>query len=232
MKPTLFLLFISLLIFYSCQFEKTAEYYTGDFETVWGIASARNKPIWMILGGGEHCQACNQLIEDMKKEDIFKKYQNDYVFFRCNVEEPKNIFLKYIFLMEAIPNSFILSPEGKMISFYAGRLQAQEIRQLLESAKEGHPLYPPRHSQFKSEPEKLLQLQNQLLTAYTAYRESDEDSTKLEQILPLIQESIDIEPYFYNLYLAAKICKISMAGSFILIRTFILGGNPQTATYK
>lgn len=203
--------FFSILLLglgcYACHTDNQPPYYEGTFQTVSEIARQQHKPIWMILGGGKQCKACEQLLENMTEDHIFQDYRKDYIFYRCNVEHPANTFLKYIFIMESIPNSYIMTPKGKMISFYAGQLQTQEIRQLLESAKEGHPLYPPKHSQFKSEPEKLLQLQNQLLTAYTAYRASNEDSAQLKQILPLIQESIGIEPYFYNLYLAAKICQ-------------------------
>lgn len=203
--------FFSILLIglgcYACHTDNQPPYYEGTFQTVSEIARQQNKPIWMILGGGKQCKACEQLLENMTEDNIFQDYRKDYIFYRCNVEHPANTFLKYIFIMESIPNSYILSPEGKMISFYAGRLKATEIRQLLEAAQAGHPLYPPRHSQFKSEPKTLLQLQNLLLTAYTEYRESGEDPTKLDRIQALVQESIDMEPYFYNLYLASKICQ-------------------------
>lgn len=204
MKQTI-LLVISLLVLCSCQFETTAKYHTGDFETVLGIASTKGKPIWMILGGGKHCESCNQLIEDMKEEDIFKKYQNDYVFFRCNVEEPENTFLKYIFLMEAIPNSYIVSPEGKVYSYLSGQLKGKDIERQFMAIRDNQPYYPARHSQFKSDMKKLLYLQNLLITICLRNRHAANDTSQLRSLLPDLKKSIDIEPYFYNLYLSSRI---------------------------
>ena len=92
---------IPLLLFFAfglaaCHFgwETKARYFTGDYETVAAIAQGKGKPLWMILGGGENCRSCNQLIENMKREDIFRKFEDDYLFYRCNVDEPDNLFLK------------------------------------------------------------------------------------------------------------------------------------------
>ncbi|MDE6452348.1 MAG: DUF1573 domain-containing protein [Odoribacter sp.] len=205
MKKHFFSLLLLCIGCCACHTGNQPAYYEGTFQAVSEMARQQNKPLWMILGGGKNCMACEKLLENMAKEGVFDDFREDYIFYRCNVEHPANTFLKYIFLMESIPNSYILSPEGKMVSFYAGNLQAGEIRQLLTAAKEGNPLYPPRHSQFKSTPEKLLDLQNLLLATYPEYKKAGGDTHKLKEILPDIQKSIMTEPYFYNLYIAARI---------------------------
>ena len=159
----------------------------------------------MILGGGENCRSCNQLIENMKREDVFRKFEDDYVFYRCNVDEPDNLFLKYIFLMETIPNSYIVSPEGKICSYASGPLQGKDVAQLLTSARDNNPYFPPRHVHFKSGGKKLLRMQNLLLSVCLRYRHISDDTLQLRALLPDVEEAIALEPYFYNLYLASRI---------------------------
>ena len=204
MKSILSLL-ISTIVLYSCQSNDQNRYYTGNFESVFKIAQNEKKPIWMILGGGKHCLSCNQLIEDMEKENIFKRFKNDYLFFRCNVEEPDNIFLKYIFLMEAIPNSYIVSTDGKVNSYISGQITGKDVEKQLVAVKNKQTYYPAHHSQFKSNSQKLLHLQNLLLPICLNLQHSPNDTSKLRKMLPDLKKSIAMEPYFYNLYLASRI---------------------------
>lgn len=199
------LLFIFAII--ACENKKDYTLYERDFQSVYKLAQQENKPLWMILGGGKNCRSCEQLLQSMEKENIFSEFKDRYVFFRCNVTDTVNTFLQYIFLMESIPNSYIVSPKGKVISFSSGNLRGQEIRNILSATLSGQTIYPPRHSQFKSVTEKILRLQNHLLQAYLKYQEAEQDSAKLENILSMIKKSIELEPYFYNLYLAGKVCQ-------------------------
>ena len=187
MKKSILLLLLFALGLTSCHFgwETKARYFTGDYETVAAIAQGKGKPLWMILGGGENCRSCNQLIENMKREDVFRKFEDDYVFYRCNVDEPDNLFLKYIFLMETIPNSYIVSPEGKICSYASGPLQGKDVAQLLTSARDNN--------------------QNLLLSVCLRYRHISDDTLQLRALLPDVEEAIALEPYFYNLYLASRI---------------------------
>lgn len=207
MKKSILLLLLFALGLTSCHFgwETKARYFTGDYETVAAIAQGKGKPLWMILGGGENCRSCNQLIENMKREDVFRKFEDDYVFYRCNVDEPDNLFLKYIFLMETIPNSYIVSPEGKVCSYASGPLQGKDVVQLLTSARDNYPYFPSRHVHFKSGGKKLLRMQNLLLSVCLRYRHISDDTLQLRALLPDVEEAISIEPYFYNLYLASRI---------------------------
>lgn len=41
-----------------------------NFEEATKLASQENKLLWMLLGGGDACQACNTFIEDMKRQKI------------------------------------------------------------------------------------------------------------------------------------------------------------------
>lgn len=180
-------------------------YYTGSFESVLDIAAQKDKPIWMILGGGKNCRSCEQLVASMEKEGVFKEYQKDYIFFRCNVEKPENLFLKYIFLMETIPNAYIVSPHGKIYSYASGQLSGRDMKKLLFSSKNGRPYTPAAHSQFKSGIQKLLYMQNLLLSVHLRYKDSGNDSLLLRSLIPDIEKCVGIEPYFYNLYLASRI---------------------------
>lgn len=71
MKLFICLLLISVGLI-SCQNAPTVMYHTGSFESVLDIAIQKDKPIWMILGGGKNCRSCEQLIENMEKRGFSK----------------------------------------------------------------------------------------------------------------------------------------------------------------
>lgn len=76
--------FFSILLIglgcYACHTDNQPPYYEGTFQTVSEIARQQNKPIWMILGGGKQCKACEQLLENMTEDNIFQDYRKDYIF--------------------------------------------------------------------------------------------------------------------------------------------------------
>lgn len=193
---------ISFLSFISCQKDMAPD--DVNFEEATKLASQENKLLWMLLGGGDACQACNTFIEDMKRQKIFSSFTQDYLFYRCNVNDSENIFLLYIFLMEKIPNSYILNTEGDVISFEFDWLN-ESITDVLYYAKNGIPSFPEYHHQFQSPSPKLLRMQNLLLKANLLYRHVSENGGSYAKIKELLHESMEIEPYFYNTYLLSRV---------------------------
>ena len=206
MKSSLVFFFFFILLIPGCN-EKRENHFIleGNFQAILKMAQQQNKNIWMLLGGGKDCLACNQFFFDIEKNYIVTNYKENYIFYKCNVSDPANKCLQYIFLMESIPNSYIISPKGQLISYYSKNLDTEVVKNQLDAVARKQPSYPSSHTQFKSKAGKLLELQNLLLTAQLTYDESPRDSINLKNILALVQKSIDIEPCFYNLYLASKI---------------------------
>lgn len=204
-STTIFFLFFIFLIPGCMEKKESYSLMEGNFQDILKIAQQQNKNIWMLLGGGKDCVACNQFIFNMGKTNIVSNYNKNYIFYKCNVTDSINKFLQYIFLMESIPNSYILSSKGQLISYYSKHLDTEVIKNQFDAVAREQPSYPITHAQFKSKSRKLLELQNLLLKAHLKYNEFPTDSIQLKNILSLIQKSINIEPYFYNLYLASKI---------------------------
>ena len=112
--------------------------------------------------------------------------------------------MHYIFLMEAIPNSYIIDGKGNVVSFHFGNLEKSDLSILLEAAQKDKPIASQKHHQFKTQGKELLTMQNLLLQANLLYNRSKEKSD-LHKALELVQQSQAIEPCFYNLYLECKI---------------------------
>ncbi len=190
---------ISILLFSAC----SSVYDKQTFEEIQQLALQKHKWIWMSLGGGNACQSCNSLLDYMKEKKVFSEFEKDYVFYRCNVNDPQNTFLMYIFLMEKIPNSYIVNSEGEVISFGFDWLEEQ-ISTMLTDARYGHPLNPKFHQQFQTQMPELLTMQNLVLKANLLYRTFPGKDT-LWLIDRMLKEAIDIEAYFYNVYLRSKV---------------------------
>ena len=71
--------FFSILLIglgcYTCHTDNQPPYYEGTFQTVSEIARQQNKPIWMILGGGKQCKACEQLLSGLSEGLYFLSLQ-------------------------------------------------------------------------------------------------------------------------------------------------------------
>ena len=170
------------------------------FTDVLHQAQQTGKPVWMMLGGGEGCTPCNILTEDMQRLKLFGKYKNDFIFYKCNVNTPENAFLHHIFLMESIPNSYIMDSNGNIVSYQFHATSGASVEQQLQSFMQGLPYNSPEHGQFSSNPPELLRMQNALLNASLLFQQN-----QFQQALDYTKQSTEIEPCFYNLYVLGKI---------------------------
>lgn len=151
-----------------------------------------------MLAGGINCLSCNMMIDKLKEKEVFKKYSGDYIFYKCNVMDSSNVFLHYILLMEQIPNNYIFNEKGELVyASFEHETVSSTIAALLiaKDSVQRHCF----HSQFPNlSSENILKMHNYTIKAYMNYKEN-------KDALSYIDSSVNISPYFYNLYLKYKI---------------------------
>lgn len=86
------------------------------FADVVKMAQDSNKYIWCCIGGGADCPHTIMHLNNMKIAGVFDRYKDKYLFFVADLDIHENKRLHYIFRIKSIPNSYIFSPEGKLLS--------------------------------------------------------------------------------------------------------------------
>lgn len=190
------LIIVSLLfLITSC---RDVIYEDVSFSAVYKIAKDKNKKLWVMLGGGDRCISCNDMIDKLKNKGVFKKYSKDYIFYKCNVIDTSNIFLHYIFLTEEIPNSYIFDEKGELVFASYKRETVNRIEESLKLCNSEGKYHCNQDQLQNLSSDDLLRIHNYTFRAYMNYQ-------KGEEALPYIDSSINICPYFYNTYLKSKI---------------------------
>lgn len=104
------LLLVVFVVFCGCAPDNF--YYEDDFLFVYQKAQAQNKKLWVLFGGGKECTSCDYILREIKKNGLIKKYKNEYLFFKCDINQQNNKFMHYNLLMKEIPNSYIFDEKG------------------------------------------------------------------------------------------------------------------------
>lgn len=157
-----------------------------------------NKKLWVIFGGGDNCFTCESLITEMSNSKIISRKSNEYIFFKCDLTKHTNKILQYILLPGEIPNSYIFDEKGDLIYASARNESIYTIEQAIINVSNGKKYYSPQNQFLTVESDKLFRLHTLTLKSYIDYKNNDLSLAKIDS-------AINIEPYFYNLYLKSKI---------------------------
>lgn len=195
-----FLIFLSISLLSSCQLKTP-----GSFYETYSQAKLANKYLWLNIGYGNDLGIKHEIQQYCESE---KELKDKVILQQYNLLDTSHIFLNYIFLIENVNNSYIFDPHGKIISFSFNKITAESIREQLTHAIEGQSTYPKKIREFASFPDSLMLLYNFMLNAHLLYTRHASCNDSLNKALYLLNHSIEIEPYFYNLYLKSKILKI------------------------
>lgn len=194
-----FFIFLSIGLLSSCQ-PKTPR----SFYAMYAQAQQANQYLWLNLNYGNTPLITDQIKEYKASGQAAKE---DFILQQCNLLDTSNTFLSYIFLIENINNSYVFNPQGELITFSNHKITAGSIRNQLNAIRNHHPQLPDQSREFVSTPDSLISLYNLVLKAHLLYHRYASRTDSLEKALQLLDQSIGIEPYFYNLYLKSKILK-------------------------
>lgn len=147
--------------------------------------------------------------------DTFRQYEKKYsdseqeiLFRQFNVVDSTYAFLSYILLVENTNSLYFFNPQGELVTFSNQPVTPEGIRRQWEAIRRGKPELPRQAREFLCSPDTLLAMQNLVLKAYRLYRQYPHEADSLQYALNLVEEAINIEPYFYNLYLRGKLAEM------------------------
>ena len=147
--------------------------------------------------------------------DAFRQYEKKYsdsdqeiLFRQFNVVDSAYAFLSYILLVENVNSLYFFNPQGELVAFSNQPVTPDGIRRQWNAIRQGKPELPRQAREFLSAPDTLLAMQNLVLKAYRLYRQYPHEADSLQYALNLVEEAINIEPYFYNLYLRGKLAEM------------------------
>ena len=103
---------------------------------------------------------------------------------------------------------YFFNPQGELVAFSNQPVTPDGIRRQWNAIRQGKPELPRQAREFLSAPDTLLAMQNLVLKAYRLYRQYPHEADSLQYALNLVEEAINIEPYFYNLYLRGKLAEM------------------------
>lgn len=49
------------------------------------LAMRENKKLWLMVAGGKNCVSCNYILSELAEDGVFRKYSDEYIFYKCNV---------------------------------------------------------------------------------------------------------------------------------------------------
>ena len=173
------------------------------FQDAYDLAKQENKYLWLNLNWGRSGSISKQIHQFQSGTTA----PENYIFYQVNLLNPSNTFLNDIFLIENINNTYILNPQGEIVTFGFQEITPESICNQLNTVLKNQPILPEKVREFNSSPKELLQMQNLVLKANMLYIKYPDKADSLNQALDFLDQAINIEPYFYNLYLKSKILK-------------------------
>ncbi|MDE6452352.1 MAG: DUF1573 domain-containing protein [Odoribacter sp.] len=194
-----FLIFLSIGLLSSCQ-PKTPD----SFYEMCAQAKQTNQYLWLNLNYG-HTPLITEQIEEYKTSR--QPTKENFILQQCNLLDTSNVFLNYIFLIENTNNSYIFNPQGELVAFSNNKITAESIRNQWDAIRNNRSQLPDKTREFVTTPDSLLSLYNLVLQAHLLYHRYSSRTDSLKKALQLSDQSIGIEPYFYNFYLKSKILK-------------------------
>lgn len=172
-----------------------------NFIEVLQLSKQKQKPIFLIIGGGESCIPCHTIKRQLSSSRLLNQYKDDFIFYLCNVNKPENDFIYKTLLPQTIPNYYIIDTSGDIVAFSFAPVDDERIHHELMSYLAGHPKCYDIHNGFSDlSTDSLLRMQSLLLKANLFFNEKD-----YLKSLEHVEKSITIYPYLYNHYLQYKV---------------------------
>lgn len=79
-------------------------------------AKYENKLLWVIIGDSYDTKHSSRFLNTLSRKGIFKKYAPQFVFYACNIKDNEQYY--YILRPSSIPNSYVFSNNGELLSTY------------------------------------------------------------------------------------------------------------------
>jgi len=178
-------------------------YYEGTFEEVLEYNIKKGKPLLVFISD-EQCEACTDLERKLAAAPRALNVLNErYINYKYRGEADNSLHLNWLLKKFSFPILILFNEHGSIQSVVPGVKEPEllvEYFELIKEAEFGEFEYFHPGSSLNSFYEDLYDLLNLTHSAWLQYRRGNYGRAKV-----LIEQAIEIEPYYYNLYLASKI---------------------------
>lgn len=192
---------IILLLITSCSLSGNME--LTEFDSAVDSIMTRNRPGWIFVGDYNLLE----ILKNIGVKHFTNTYDDGFDFYYCDISKECNEHVNYIYQLEALPAAMLITPKDGIIYITRDDLNDVGIKSLRSVSTDYLSGEMPEfiNSNFILQGKDLSELYN---NTYTAYRTLN---SKVDDIIikgiKSIEESINMEPYFYNYYIAFHLYK-------------------------
>ena len=213
MKKIIILLLICLAVC-NCR-NDIGKYQLIEFDNAMLEIAEKKIPAWICIGDFN-------VINEMKVKGLSKsirKFAGNYDFYFCDISIEENEHINYIYQLESLPVIVLVTPDRKISYIINSNTNSniiEELENISRIYQESGTIPKMTNSNFDIEGEDLSDMYSDVYSAYITLNKGDESSYDREAAI--IDTSIEINPYFYNLYLGYKLH--SAVGDYDIARQY------------
>jgi hypothetical protein len=201
MKYILYILII-FLSFISCS--SKVHFVNGTFEELLKKAKKENKYLCVISTRND-CGFCNRFSKTFVEYTFDNKINNNFIFCQLDEMVSGNEFFNRIFYNYVYPSTYIFNPKGKLVTFFIGPKEQEELKTLFSLYLQAKVPFGPYPVKLKTNDARAANFFFYTYNAFRIYSGNRQNKDSVLKAKQLIEQSLAIESYFYNTYLAAKI---------------------------
>jgi len=198
------LLFI-ILAFSSCTKRTEINYNeTKSIKDLLSIAKEENKYIYVEVFHGD-CHVCEDLDDLYRETEIDTFLNNNYIFKKNNFNLLEDYSLSRTFKIRATPSFCVFSDKGELVYLFEGLRSKDFFLNNLKAALVSKGRFCPNYrTDLHTSEKNIYKVYNNALKANNILKDYSGSVEEINEALEFAKTSINIQPYFYNLYLAYK----------------------------
>ncbi|KAF2080126.1 DUF1573 domain-containing protein [Flavobacterium sharifuzzamanii] len=203
-KKAILLIGFVALFFSSCTDQKII-YAHGTLDSVFKKAKEENK--WLlVIFENEGCQACENLVSELEnKSELKDKLSDDFLVYENKLNAIGNEYLSRALYSIASPAIYIFNADGVLINMLVGFKTSKEIQRAIEEGQNLKPVSGGFASRLNLDGRDLIDFGNLVLRSARTLEKKSSDEAQLRQTAADLKRSLNMQTYFFNNYLLAKV---------------------------
>ena len=202
MKEVIYILFI-LLCFGCVRHHSNIVFENKSFEEIFGDTSLIDKDHVLFFIRMKDCISCDLLQEDaFNDRKLLQRMSDKYVCVEQYVDLNEDKFIPQLLYEYSFPMIVVFSKSGMLEASIIGNRTARDLTLMLDKIEAYRGFVSNSRNRFALNDTCYVGLIKKTMNAFLALKSEDLGKAKDE-----IEASIEIQPYFYNLYIGSQIYK-------------------------
>lgn len=191
-----------ILLGCSCQDSCYIPVEKGCFYTVMDSLRVTRKDVLLLLSS-EDCSICNATREAWSENDaLVDKLKCDYRVWQLDVADERNAVILQVLHTLSTPTIVVMDTCMRIKYLHTGFLGGEGLLEVLRSVEMGRVVFPRLHiSLYTSYSSRVYDFFEHVLQTALQMNSLETDTVSLSKGLQLVKKSLEVEPYFMNLYL-------------------------------